>query len=245
MGARLPDLHADDPDLLEQPELVDLAEDGARLEQLGLGALGDDPPVLEHDDRVGERDRREPVGDHDRRAVAHRGGEAGADQRLRRRVDGGGGVVEDQDPRVDHERPRDREPLALAAGERDPALADHRVVAVGKLLDERVRLRRARRRLDELLVDVGHAERDVVAHARREEERILGDDADLAAERAPRHVAHVDAVDEHAPLARRRRTAARARRASSCPSPRRRSARWCCRPRSRGRCRTSTGRSGS
>ena len=38
------------PDLLEQAELVDLAEDGARLEQLGLRALGDDPPVLEHDD---------------------------------------------------------------------------------------------------------------------------------------------------------------------------------------------------
>ena len=50
-------------------------------------------------------------------------------------------------------------------------------------------------------VDVGHAEGDVVAHARREEERILGDDADLAAERAPRHVAHVDAVDQHASLA--------------------------------------------
>ena len=41
MGARLPDLHADqrDPDLLEQAELVDLPEDGVVLEQLGLRAL--------------------------------------------------------------------------------------------------------------------------------------------------------------------------------------------------------------
>ena len=50
--------------------------------------------------------------------------------RLGRRVDRGGRVVEDQDPRVDDERARDRDPLALAARERDPALADHRVVAV-------------------------------------------------------------------------------------------------------------------
>ena len=46
---------------------------------------------------------------------AHRLGEAGADLRLGGRVDGGGGVVEDEDARVDHERARDREPLALAA----------------------------------------------------------------------------------------------------------------------------------
>ena len=50
-----------------------------------------------------------------------------------RRVDGRGGVVEDEDPRVEDERPRDRDPLALSARERDPALADHRVVAVGQL----------------------------------------------------------------------------------------------------------------
>src|SRR6476661_1182036 len=43
-----------DPDLLKEAKLVDLAEDGARLEQLGLGALGDDSPVLEDDDSVGE-----------------------------------------------------------------------------------------------------------------------------------------------------------------------------------------------
>ena len=39
-------------------------------------------------------------------------------------------VVEDQHARIDDQRARDREPLALAARERDPALADHRVVAV-------------------------------------------------------------------------------------------------------------------
>ena len=138
--------------------------------------------------------------DHDRRPAAHRLRQAGADQRLGGGVDGGGRVVEDQDPRVDHERAGDREPLALAARERDPALADHRVVAVRQLLDERVRLGGAGGRLDELLRHVGHAEGDVVADARREEERVLRDDADFAPQRTPRHVPHVDAVDEDAAL---------------------------------------------
>ncbi len=48
----------------------------------------------------------------------------------------------------------------------------------------------------------GHAEGDVLPHRVREEERILGDDADLAAERGELHVAHVGAVDRDAALRR-------------------------------------------
>ena len=80
--------------------------------------------VVEHDDLVGERDRREPVGDDERRAAPHRLAQARADPRLGGRVDRGGRVVEDQDARVDEERAGDREALALAARERDAALAD-------------------------------------------------------------------------------------------------------------------------
>ena len=143
----------------------------------------DDAAVVEHDDLVGERDRREAVGDDDRRPAAHRLAQAVADLRLGRRVDRRGRVVEDQDSRVDDERARDRDALALAAGERDPALADHGVVALGQRLDELVRLGEPRGALDVVVGRVGPAERDVLAHGRREEERILGDDADLAAQR--------------------------------------------------------------
>ena len=52
------------------------------------------------------------------------------DARLGGRVDRRRGVVEDQHARVDEQRARDREPLALAARERQPALADDRVVAL-------------------------------------------------------------------------------------------------------------------
>ena len=46
---------------------------------------------------------------------------------------------------------------------------------------------------------------------RREQERILRDDADRVAERVERHVADVDAVQRDATRRSRRRSAARAR----------------------------------
>ena len=49
-----------------------------------------------------------------------------------------GGVVEDEHPRVDEDRPGDGDALALAAAEREATLADHRVVALGQVVDELV-----------------------------------------------------------------------------------------------------------
>ena len=95
--------------------LVDLLVHGVRREQLGLGSVRDDAAVVEDDDLVGERDRREAVRDDDRRPAAHRFGEPGADPGLGRRVDRGGRVVQDQDAGVDDERACDREPLPLTA----------------------------------------------------------------------------------------------------------------------------------
>jgi hypothetical protein len=93
-------------------------------------ALGDDPAVVEHDDLIGQRDRREAVGDHEGRAPGHRLRERQLDAPLGGGVDRGGGVVEDQHARVRDERPRDREALALAAGERQAALPDLGVIAL-------------------------------------------------------------------------------------------------------------------
>ena len=44
-------------------------------------------------------------------------------------------VVQDQDPRIAQQRPGDGGALLLAAGERDAALAHHRLVAVRKAFD--------------------------------------------------------------------------------------------------------------
>ena len=51
-------------------------------------------------------------------------------------VDGAGGLVEDEHGGVAQQRAGQGEPLALAAGEGDAALADPGVEAVGQRLDE-------------------------------------------------------------------------------------------------------------
>ena len=51
------------------------------------------------------------------------------DRRLDLRIERRGGLVEDQDRRVLQDHPGDGDPLALAAGELDAALADVGVVA--------------------------------------------------------------------------------------------------------------------
>ena len=139
------------------------------------------------------------MGDDQRRPAAHHLAQAGADVGLRRRIDRGGRVVEDEDARVDREGARDRDPLPLSARERDAAFADDRVVSLRQALDELVRLREPRDPLDLCVRQFGKAERDVVPHRGREEERILGDDTDRAAQRRELHVAYVYSVDEHAP----------------------------------------------
>src|ERR671937_673572 len=168
------------------------------LEQSLVRPARNDPPLVEDDDLVRERDRREPVGDDQGRPAAHRLAQPEPDPRLGRRVDRRGGVVEDEDPRVDGERARDRQPLALPARERDYALADHRVVALRQTLHELVRLREPRDARELLVVEVADAEGDVLPHRRREEERILRDDADRAPEGGEFDVSDVDAVDRHA-----------------------------------------------
>src|SRR6202030_336639 len=58
-------------DLVGQPLLDDFAIQLGGAQQLLVVALGEDPAAVEHHDLVGERDRREAVGDDERRAPGH------------------------------------------------------------------------------------------------------------------------------------------------------------------------------
>ena len=95
-----------------------------------LADLGD-PAALQHDQPVGLAQRAQAVGDGDRGAALDQVVERLLDLALGLGVDRRGRLVQDQDPRVDQQRPGDRDPLPLAARERLAALADQRVVAVG------------------------------------------------------------------------------------------------------------------
>ena len=100
-----------------------------------------------------------------------------------------------EDRRVEQQRSRDGDALALAAREGVAALADHGVVALGEAHDELVGVGRSGRRLDLFEGRVGQSVGDVVADGDGEEERLVEDDADVLAQRRQGHVAHVVAVD--------------------------------------------------
>src|SRR5579875_1220303 len=115
---------------------------GVAADELGVAAAGreqllvapalDDPAVVEDDDLLRVADRREPVRDRDRRPPLREPVERLLDEPLGLGVERGGRLVEDEDRRVAEDRPRDRDPLLLAAREAVAALADDRVVALGE-----------------------------------------------------------------------------------------------------------------
>src|SRR4029078_7747997 len=103
------------------------------LHQFGVAALLDDLAVLEDDDQVGVADRREAVGDDERRSAREENAEGLFDLPLGTDVDRRGRRVEDQDPRVGEQCASQGDQLALAkreAGSSTPALG------LGAVLEE-------------------------------------------------------------------------------------------------------------
>ena len=137
-----------------------------------------------------------PVGDDQRRSALHHLAQRQLDPGLGGRVDRRGGVVEDQDARV-HRAARGRSRSAAAGRPR----------ASGRARRRASRSRPGRSQMNSCAwawraawtissgVASGRAVGDVLGHGGREQERVLADDADVAAQRVERDVADVGAVD--------------------------------------------------
>jgi hypothetical protein len=98
-----------------------------------VGAAIGHPAAVDEHDLVGEGDGGLAVGDHDDGRSVRVGrvvGEGAEDALLDLGVDGAGGVVHDQEPGASDQGTRQREPLALPAGERGATLAELRVEAL-------------------------------------------------------------------------------------------------------------------
>ena len=114
-------------------------------------------------------------------------------------VHGGEGVVQHQNRRLLEQRPGQRQPLPLAAGKREAALADLRFVA-GREVDDGVVDRRFLGYRAQLAVGrLGPRHAQIGGDAARIQERVLQHHADLLAQPLPIHFAHVHAVDQDAP----------------------------------------------
>ena len=100
-----------------------------------------DLAVSEDEYLVAVLDRRDSVRHQDRCAAAPDACKAMQDLRLSVRVNGGEGVVQDQDSRLLGDRTGQRGTLLLASGKGDAALADDRVVLLRKCHHVAVELR--------------------------------------------------------------------------------------------------------
>ncbi len=109
---------------------------GQLLERADVGH----PAAVQHRDPVGQCQGGPAVRDQHGGTPADQLAQGAEDLGLDPWIDRAGGVVEQHDPRVGEQCPGQRDPLPLAAGQGQAALADHGVVAVRQRLDELVGL---------------------------------------------------------------------------------------------------------
>ena len=167
----------------------------AALLELFVGTAVGDPAAVQDHDPVGQVQRGPAVRDDQRGPALHHRAQRGMDLGLQARVDGRGRVVEHQQPGVGDQRPGQRHPLPLAAGQGKSLLAHHRVVAQRQPLDELVRLGGPGRRQDLLVGRVRPAVGDVGPHRVGEQEALLHDQPDRGAQGVTGHVGDVVPAD--------------------------------------------------
>mgnify|MGYP006987703216 CR=1 FL=1 len=104
----------------------------SRSHELGVRALLDDSPLVEHADHVGIHHRREPMGHHEHRLALREHGERLLDESLVFRISERRRFVEHDYRSVFEDRPGKGDALALATRQIDAARAHHGIEPIGK-----------------------------------------------------------------------------------------------------------------
>ena len=129
-----------------------------------------------------------------------------------------GRLVEEQQLRRADQRAGEDQQRALAARQARSALADRKVETGGVARQEDVGAR-AHHRVDQLVVvGLGRAEHQIVAHRAAEQFGVLADEAERLAQLVRVVLAAVEAVDQHLAVGRRVEPAQQRGRASTCPT---------------------------
>ena len=126
----------------------------------------DDTALLDHHDAVTGQHGGEPMGDHQGGAVTHQFFQRGLHQRLALRIERRGGFIEQQQRRIAQDGTRDCDALALAAGQRDAALAELRFKSTRQTADEFGGVGKLGGALDLGIVGVRPSEPDIFPRSR-------------------------------------------------------------------------------
>ena len=113
--------------------------EAAGAKQRFVRPLLHDPAFVHHHQPVERGDRRKAMRDGDHRLVAHQILQALLDRRLHLRIERRRRLVEDEDRRILQDDAGDGDPLTLAAGKLDAALADMRGVVARARADRSAR----------------------------------------------------------------------------------------------------------
>ena len=155
----------------------------------------DDVATVQHQDLMAVGQGTEPVR-HDQHGPAKRDAlDVGIDQRLAFRIERAGGLIQDQDARIMDQRPRDRQTLALAAGQIGRTFLDPGLIAFGQTLDELLGAGQAGGAHRIAQGQAGAAGQDIVLDAAAEQEVFLQHHAEAAPQMRQIDLPQVGAVD--------------------------------------------------
>src|SRR5260370_5484954 len=161
-----------------------------------MRALLAETALVEDEDAVSMLNGAEAVRDDERGAAAEQAVEGIADLQFGFGVHARGGFVEDEEAGIVGEGAGEIDELALADGERGAAHVDAGADAFGERFDEIGETDFADGVLDGVAVDVGSAEADVGFDGAGEEEGVVKNDAEKAAQVLEIDFADVNAVEQ-------------------------------------------------
>ena len=163
----------------------------ATRQKLRVTSALDDLPLVHDQNLVRIHDRRQTMGNHERRASLRDAIEFGLDRLFGFRIECRSRFVEDQDGGILQQRTCDGHALFFAAREFQPAFADFGVVAVRQSDDQRMDMRRARGLFDFVAGRVRTAVQNVVVDGVVKQHGVLRNDRDRIAQRRLGVVAHI------------------------------------------------------
>ena len=159
----------------------------------------DDLSILQNHDGVGVPHGGETVGDHEGGPFCHQTIHALLDVFFRSRIDGARRLIEDQDRRLGHCRPRDIKKLSLALAQVRTVALQNRVIALWKTHDKGMGRCHLRCLNDLFIGGIQSSIADILHDRPRKQVGILKHHGDMAAQLVPLNMADINAVDSDGP----------------------------------------------